>query len=141
MFDNKFISFEGLSGVGKSTISRLYAEKIDAKLIGTIPEQFSSLRKILDTPTTNIHARFLFYLAAVLEGRNPLKLLCVRKMLLLKATYTEQLLFIVVWDRIWTYQFRRIYFYQMSFFILLARRKNGKEEGQHGGNVRHIGIV
>lgn len=88
MFNNQFISFEGLSGVGKSTISRLYAEKIGAKLIGTIPESFSSLRKILDTPTTNIHARFLFYLAAVLEGEKSLKVaLCSKNVVVESYLY------------------------------------------------------
>lgn len=74
MFIKKFISFEGLSGVGKSTISRLFAEKIGASLVGTIPQSFVGLRRIIDAETTSIHARFLFYLAAVLEGEKSLKI-------------------------------------------------------------------
>lgn len=70
----KFISLEGLSGVGKSTVSKLLAETIDAELIGTIPEVFSNLRRVLDgSETTSIHARFLFYLAAVLEGEKSIR--------------------------------------------------------------------
>ena len=66
---SKFISFEGLSGVGKSTISKLLAEKIGAGLVGTIPQKFGDLRKVFDhSEATSINARFLFYLAAVLEG-------------------------------------------------------------------------
>lgn len=74
MFRNRFISFEGLSGVGKSTISKLFAEKIGASLVSTIPQSFVGLRRIIDTETTSIHARFLFYLAAVLEGEKSLRI-------------------------------------------------------------------
>lgn len=70
----KFISLEGLSGVGKSTISKLLAEKIKAELVGTIPRIFGDLRRALDhSETTSIHTRFLFYLAAVLEGERSIR--------------------------------------------------------------------
>jgi len=71
---NKFIGFEGLSGVGKSTISRLFAKKIGASLIGSIPKSFLDLRKTLDDETASINARFLFYLAAVFEGEKSLRI-------------------------------------------------------------------
>lgn len=74
MFKNKFISFEGLSGVGKSTISKLFADRSGASLVDTIPQSFVGLRKIIDAETTSIHARFLFYMAAVLEGESSLKI-------------------------------------------------------------------
>lgn len=70
----QFVSLEGLSGVGKSTISRMLAETMCAELVGTIPYTFSDLRKVLDRSNmTSIHARFLFYLAAVLEGEKSIR--------------------------------------------------------------------
>lgn len=70
----RFISLEGLSGVGKSTVSILLAERIGADFVGTIPQAFNELRKMIDgSEITNINARFLFYFAAVLEGEKSIK--------------------------------------------------------------------
>lgn len=74
MKNGNFISLEGLSGVGKSTVSKLLANKIGAEIVGTIPEIFDGLRKTIDaSETTSINARFLFYLSAVLEGEKQVR--------------------------------------------------------------------
>lgn len=70
---SRFINFEGLHAVGKSTISESLANAIaGAKLIPTIPESMQSARQLADE-TTNINVRFLFYLSAVTIAANKIK--------------------------------------------------------------------
>jgi dTMP kinase len=46
--DPIFIAIEGLDGSGKSTMSKKVAEKIDAKLLKTPPDEFNQIRKKID---------------------------------------------------------------------------------------------
>ena len=60
----RFISLEGLSGVGKSVVSKVLATRLHAKLMRTVPRQFAGLRNVLDA-SRDIEARFCFFLSAV----------------------------------------------------------------------------
>ena len=62
-----FVSLEGLSGVGKSTVAPLLAQELGAEIVPTVPADFSSLRKQLDE-TASIDARFCFFLCAVIHS-------------------------------------------------------------------------
>lgn len=68
----RFISIEGLSGVGKSTTSKLLAQQLNAEVVGTIPPNFQELRRFLDN-LYSIHARFCFFLAAVFYSAEEIK--------------------------------------------------------------------
>ena len=59
---NLFLVFEGLSGVGKTTIAKLVAEAIGAQFYKTPPELFCLIRERIDR-TANALARYMFYIA------------------------------------------------------------------------------
>lgn len=61
-----FLTLEGLRGCGKSTIAPLLAQKLDARLLPTIPEEFNSSRALLDNESHDAQARAYFFASAVL---------------------------------------------------------------------------
>lgn len=70
----RLVSIEGLSGVGKSTISRILANEWGAEIIATVPKEFDGLRRFLDRSDMNsIHARFCFFLSAVLYNEKNIR--------------------------------------------------------------------
>lgn len=58
---NRFIVIEGLDGTGKTTATKLLAEKIGGLALSSPPEPFLSIRQQVDT--LSLEARFLYYLA------------------------------------------------------------------------------
>lgn len=62
-----FIVLEGLGGVGKTTIGKLLAEKLDGVYIKTPTESFSLMRSEIDSHAAPM-ARFLFYLASIAQA-------------------------------------------------------------------------
>ena len=60
----KFIVLEGVDGSGKSTVAKRLAEDVQADLVRTPPPDFLPIRHLMDT-TTNVEARFLYYLSSV----------------------------------------------------------------------------
>ena len=60
----RFIAVEGLSAVGKSTVAKLLAGELNAKLMRTIPLEFNDLRKFVDS-RRSIDARFCLFLSAI----------------------------------------------------------------------------
>ncbi len=61
----KFIVLEGIDGSGKSTVSRLLAKSLGAKLVSTPPKGFGSARRAVDSHA-QLQSRFFFYLSSVL---------------------------------------------------------------------------
>lgn len=64
---SKFVSLEGLHGVGKSTVAAMVADRMGLSLTPTIPDAFSSARRCVNDGTC-IEARFMFFLAATLSA-------------------------------------------------------------------------
>lgn len=74
MSDNpyKFIVIEGLDGVGKTTVARGLASRIDGVFIETPLADFRALRSQFN-PGHNLESRFLFYLAAVAHASDSIR--------------------------------------------------------------------
>lgn len=64
---NLFIVIEGISGSGKTTISRILAEKLQAQWLATPPDPFKKMRKEADSELS-LPSRFLFYLSSVAQA-------------------------------------------------------------------------
>ncbi|MEV6448485.1 hypothetical protein [Amycolatopsis sp. NPDC051716] len=60
----RIIALEGLSGVGKSTLAPLVAQRIGAELLPAIPMDLDAQRKQADA-SENVTARHVFYLWAI----------------------------------------------------------------------------
>lgn len=60
-----FVSLEGLSGVGKSTVAPLLARALRAEIVPAVPTSFEAIRRQLNE-STSIDARFCFFLCAVI---------------------------------------------------------------------------
>ena len=58
---NKFIVIEGIDGSGKTTVSKLLSEKLNALMYKTPSWPFSDWRDVIDK-TVDIKSRFYFYL-------------------------------------------------------------------------------
>lgn len=69
---NTFLVFEGLSGVGKTTLGRLVARKIGATFYQTPSSRFRAVRDVIDK-RADIFSRFLFYLAGVCDASTEIK--------------------------------------------------------------------
>jgi len=65
--ENIFIVFEGLSGSGKTTVGRIVADRLGAVFIKTPTSIFSPIRDEVDKKANKM-ARFLFYLATVVQA-------------------------------------------------------------------------
>ncbi len=59
-----FVVFEGLDGTGKTSVSRVLAEKTGGVYLKTPPPEFCRLRRKIQAEK-NYYARFLFYLSSV----------------------------------------------------------------------------
>lgn len=71
----RFISLEGLSGVGKSTVLQLLAEELKAEIVATVPKEFTNLRRFMDCSDRSlINARFCFFLSAVLYSEEKIRM-------------------------------------------------------------------
>ena len=64
---NKFVVLEGLSGSGKTTIGKALAKRMGAFFYLTPPPPFDVVRDQIDR-SADISARFLFYLAGVVQA-------------------------------------------------------------------------
>lgn len=65
---NLFIAIEGLSGVGKSTVVRILARKLRAKLYKTPSGAFAEARAAIDRSNPVPLSRFYFYLASIVQA-------------------------------------------------------------------------
>jgi thymidylate kinase len=63
----KFITLEGLSGVGKSTVATILAPQLTAVCLDTIPSHFTSVRHAI-CEHDSIDARFAFFLTAIVAA-------------------------------------------------------------------------
>lgn len=63
----QFFNFEGLSGVGKTTITQMVAKQLSAFLMVTPPKPYADCRELIDT-NVSPEARFYFYLSGVLHA-------------------------------------------------------------------------
>lgn len=63
---SKFIALEGLHGVGKSTVAELIAQRVGVVVTPTIPEEFSSARKLVNSGFS-IESRYMLFLSATLS--------------------------------------------------------------------------
>ncbi len=74
-----FIAFEGADGCGKSTISRMVAERLNAEWISTPSDKFKEIRKVADAEYQNCGlAAQLFYAATVVHTASLVKE-CMRR--------------------------------------------------------------
>lgn len=62
--DHLFVVVEGISGSGKTEISKRLAQQILAKYYATPPQPFSKMREEVDRKLS-LESRFLFYLSSV----------------------------------------------------------------------------
>lgn len=76
--ENIFIVFEGLSGSGKTTIGKIVADYIRAVFIKTPTSIFSSIRCEVDKKANKM-ARFLFYLASVVQASEEISFILKEK--------------------------------------------------------------
>lgn len=67
-----FYLFEGGNGTGKSTISKIVAERIGARYLSTPPAQYETFREYMDTQASPL-AVFLFYMAGNIEVSEKIK--------------------------------------------------------------------
>jgi len=63
----KFVSLEGLHGVGKSTISQLIANELGVDLTPTIPKAFTASRRHV-SEGSSLEARYMLFLSATLSA-------------------------------------------------------------------------
>ncbi|MEK7643224.1 MAG: AAA family ATPase [Patescibacteria group bacterium] len=68
----RFITLEGLHGVGKSTVAELVAGHLGIKVTPTIPEVFAQARKHVNDGES-IEARFMLFLSATLSAGELIK--------------------------------------------------------------------
>ena len=72
MGNKQFIDFEGLSGVGKSTIARKVAKRLSAVLIATPPAPYADCRDSIDINVVP-DARFYFYISSLIHASTLIK--------------------------------------------------------------------
>jgi dTMP kinase len=75
---NIFIVLEGLSGSGKTTVGKIVAQKLKAKFVKTPTPLFEPARKTIDKKA-DITARFLFYLASVVQASAEINLILKKR--------------------------------------------------------------
>jgi thymidylate kinase len=59
-----FVTLEGLSGVGKTTLAPMVADALGAKEMGAVPPAYGGTRASFDDPSL-IEARYLYFLSAI----------------------------------------------------------------------------
>jgi dTMP kinase len=64
---NVFITIEGLSGSGKTTIAKLLARQLGATYYKTPPVMFAPIRELVDSSATPL-ARHLYYYAGIAQA-------------------------------------------------------------------------
>ena len=75
---NKFIVIEGIDGSGKTTVSKLLSEKLNALMYKTPSWPFSDWRDVIDK-TVDIKSRFYFYLSCVIHASTEIEKLLENK--------------------------------------------------------------
>lgn len=73
-----FVTIEGLSGSGKTTIAQLLAEHLEAEYYKTPPAIFAPIRQSIDRSANRV-ARYLYYYAGIVQASAEIEVLLKRR--------------------------------------------------------------
>jgi len=75
---NAFITIEGLSGTGKTTVAKLLARRLDARYYKTPPVMFLPIRATVDRSAAPL-ARHLYYYAGIAQASEEIRVILRRR--------------------------------------------------------------